>query len=150
MSLAEGWKKILFFPKDPSLPRGDFMHVKGGYLLACAAQVAQQLSPLLGASGEVLPIELENSSEPCVLWNILKAVDALHNERSTWKQAVQRQDAQYAFHPERLPGEPQVFRVPVPPTTVFSVGVGDGRDFVSQYQKLGLRGLVLKKVWESP
>ncbi len=147
--LAESWTKLLFFPTDPTLPRGDFLNVKG-YVLACPERVARQLSPILEASGELLPIEVEDAGEPYVLWNIVKAIEGLDQERSTWRDAVRWQDAQYAFHAERLPPESQVFRVPMPPSTVFSLGLGNEADFVSRYQALGLTGLTFKKVWESP
>jgi hypothetical protein len=148
MPLAEDWKSYLFFPLDPTLPRGDFLNVNG-YVLACPERVAAQFTPLLEGSGEVLPMELESASEPYVLWNVIRRVNALDEQRSNWRRVLRSQDAQYVFHAERLPRQPLVFCVPQVARTLFTLGVGDRTDFVSRYQQLGLKGLVLKKVWES-
>jgi hypothetical protein len=149
--IGSGWTPMTFAVQDPKTRKGDFFNLSG-YMLACSRQRAEQLSPYLEQSGEVLPIEVEGSSEPHVLWNILACADVLDEGRSRIAMLtpqIRGDIEQYAFRPDALASAPRVFRLPQALHLVYaSTKIEDsGDDFVSRYQKLGLTGLRFKELW---
>jgi hypothetical protein len=115
----------------------------GSHVLVLRDKAVGALGDVLAGYGELMPLSCPDTE----LWvfNALRVVDALDEERSTLRRFTSGRIAdiqRHVFHPDRVAGV-EVFRLPQTPRGPLCLS----GDFVDRVHSAGLRGAGFDLVW---
>jgi hypothetical protein len=152
-SRAATWKAPPVDQIDPDLEESDFSNPDSGAWIFHPRALAV-LRPLLEEAGELLPVRY--GKETYQFLHVTRYVDALDPEATQLNRIGEIK--RYAFVPKKLAGV-GLFKIATTwrgktPVCDLDLFLADGHrdashDFRALVKKHGLRGVELKKVWES-